>query len=55
MPLVPFAIAFFAVGAGVKFIGDGLSDTADGVTKVALVAGVGYGGYLLAKKNGVIK
>ncbi|GFZ83924.1 hypothetical protein GCM10011403_29400 [Pseudohongiella nitratireducens] len=55
MPVLPYAIAFLAAGAGVKFIGDGLSDTADGVTKVALVAGVGFGGYWLAKKNGVIK
>jgi len=54
IPILQFGLGLFAAGAGVKFIGDGLSDTADGVTKVAVVAGIGYGGYLWAKKSGVI-
>lgn len=55
IPILQFGLGIFALGTGVKFIGDGLSDTADGVTKVATVVGIGYAGFVIAKKTGVLK
>lgn len=55
MPIVAYwGLSALATGLGIKFIGDGVEDGAKGLKDVAIVAGIGAGVYLIAKKQGVI-
>lgn len=57
MPYLAFGavgLLALAVGTGFKWAGEGVEDTADGISKLIVVGAVAGGAYLLAKKTKVI-
>ncbi len=55
MPLVlVWGLGALATGAGVKFLGDGIEDTAKASKDLMIVAAIGGGAYLIAKKQGLL-
>ena len=54
MPFLLFGLGALALGTGLKWAGDGVEDTADGLSKLIVVGTVAGGAYLIAKKTKVI-
>ncbi len=54
MPLLLWGIGAAGVGLGVKLFGDGVEDTAKATRDLAIVGGIGFAAYLVAKKQGII-
>ena len=54
MPFVLFGVGSLLTGAGIKFFGDGVEDTARSTRDLAIAGAVVAGVYLVAKKQGVI-
>ena len=49
-----FGLGTLALGTGLKWAGEGVEDTADGLSKLIVVSAVAGGAYMLAKKTKVI-
>ncbi len=54
MPVLLFGVGALALGAGLKVAGDGIEDTADGLSKLIVVGSLAGGTYLVAKHMKVI-
>lgn len=54
MPIVAWGAAALMTGIGVKLFGDGVEDSGRAVRDVIIAGAVGYGVYMVAKKQGVI-
>ena len=55
MPLIiAWGLGALAVGAGVKMMGDGIEDGTRAVRDITIVAAVGFGIYVVAKKQRLI-
>lgn len=54
MPVLIFGLGALALGAGIRWAGQGVEDTADGISKVIVVSSVAGAAYFLAKKSKVI-
>lgn len=54
MPFILFGVGSLLTGAGIKFFGDGVEDTAKSTRDLAIAGAIGVGVYLVAKKQGVI-
>lgn len=54
MPVLLFGLGILALGTGLKWAGEGVEDTADGLSKLIVVGAAASGVYLLAKKTKVL-